>query len=91
MISAEMVRDAKEEDVRTAVFNAILVGFAAFSGLSRLTMTFILSLLRLGCNTGLYGRFGSGSMDNGIFYHFARFELGTTMTIQYVHDLYVPW
>ena len=35
MISAEMVRDGKEEDVRTAVFSAILVGFAALFGLKQ--------------------------------------------------------
>lgn len=35
MISAEMVRDGKEEDVRTAVFSAILVGFAAPFGLKQ--------------------------------------------------------
>ena len=67
-VIAGMVRDAKEGDVRTAVFHAILVGIAALSGLSRLIMTFFL----LYC-AGLHGRVANGSMDNGIFYPFARF------------------
>jgi len=41
-----MVRDAKEGDVRTTVFNAILVGFAALFGLKQADDDLFFSLLR---------------------------------------------
>jgi len=37
------------------------------------SIAFLLSLLRLGCNTGLHGCVGNGSMYDFIVYHFMRF------------------
>ena len=54
---------------------------------SGLTMAFLLSLLRLGCNTGLHGCVSNGGMDDFMSTILRDFELGTPMTIQYVHDL----
>jgi len=43
------------------------------SCLSGLTMTFVLSLLRLGCNPEFHGCVGSGNMGDCIVYPFTRF------------------
>ena len=60
----------KDRNVRPAVFDAILVGFAARFWLKLTDHDLSSFLLRLGCNTGLHECVGNGNMDDFNFVPF---------------------
>ena len=59
---------------RTAVFNAILVGFAAGFWLKRTDRDLSSFLVAIGYNTGLHGCIGNDCMGDWIVYPFREFR-----------------
>ena len=76
MVGVEMVRWTRKRETfilpHATRFLSALGRASSLSGLSMTFPSFFLSLSRLGCNTGLYGCVGNGSMAGCIVRPFMR-------------------